>query len=74
MISMTEAQEFARKRNWTKMRLVGFISQLKGMSKEDILCEEESKKLEKVSEGVEEILEDWDKNYQLIKDEQRKGK
>lgn len=70
---MTDAQEFARKRNWTKMRLVGFVSQLKGMSQEEVLCEEESKKLIKLSEGVEEILEDWDENYQRLKDKRRQG-
>jgi hypothetical protein len=64
---MTEAQEFARKRSWTKMRLVGMQTQIRGLANSGQLCKVEEKKLNHIADQMDEVTSDWNDNYKQAK-------
>jgi hypothetical protein len=76
---VTEAQKWARKRNWTKAQLKGIRAQLHGMMVasyygKSVLTPSERMAAEKADSMLEAALEDWNERNQLSKERYLNGK
>ena len=64
----TAAQRWARKRNFTKFRLVGMKCIIKNIWFQETLTPEERYQLEEVVYGLEKLLDQWSKGNEASKE------
>ena len=62
----TKAGRFARKRNFVKFRLKGYVAQFQNMLAGDTLTNQEQEQLSEATESINTILKYWDSSTKTI--------